>query len=117
VIARLLKVFVPSAAVTCTFFINFCDWIYRCGCRSLWAGAAAHCNVHDPGARHCPFCEHGAAVYIAVLSWILIPQLAVSVWPSRLDWPIRLALALLAFPVAGSIVAVALGWWDGYWAR
>ena len=38
--------FAISFAVTCLFFINVCDWMFDCGCHSLWAGADAMCNVH-----------------------------------------------------------------------
>ena len=105
-----------STAATFTFFINLCNWIYRCGCESLWAAAAAHCNVHNPAVRHCPFCAHGDTGYTLVLSLILIPQIALSWWPARWAWQIRLMLALLAFPAAELAVALAFGWVDGYWS-
>ena len=115
-IAGRLAIFAGAAAVTCTFFINLCNWIYRCGCESLWAGAAEHCNIHNETGRHCPFCSHGNAAYAGVLAWILIPQLIVSVWPLPWKWPMRLAVVLLVFPVACWLAAVVFGWLDGYWA-
>jgi hypothetical protein len=111
-----VAIFLPAAAVTCTFFINLCNWIYRCGCASLWAGADAHCNVHNATGRHCPFCAHGLAGYAAVLSLILIAQFVLSRWPPRWDWRLRSLLALLAFPAVISVAAAVLGWLDNYWA-
>ena len=105
-----------SIAVTCVFFINLCNLIYQCGCRSLWDGADRACNVHLAGVKHCPFCSYGAAGYAGVLALVLIPQLLVSWWPSRWDWRIRLMTALLVFPVMTAAVAVVLGIASGYWS-
>ena len=104
-----------AGGTTCLFFINFCNWVFRCGCQSLWAGADAHCNIHAAAGHHCPFCHHGAATSAVMLFLILIPQALLSWWPARWDWRIRLILALLVFPVAGGIAAGVLGWFDGYW--
>ena len=103
-----------SAAVTCVFFINFCNLIYHCGCQSLWAGADAHCNIHTPGVRHCPWCSSSvgqAVAYFAIIAF----QFAISFWPGRLHGGPRLALALIAFPVSGALVAAAFGIITGYW--
>jgi hypothetical protein len=110
--------FCAAALVTSVFFINFinfCNWIYRCGCRSLWAGADTHCNVHRAGVRGCPFCAHGTSGYAFVLALILIPQFIVSWWPRQMGWLARLILTLLVFPAMGLIAAVVLGWADAYW--
>ena len=45
------------AAVAGVFAYPLCASIFRCGCVTLWGGAADHCNVHLPGAFHCPWCE------------------------------------------------------------
>ena len=73
--------FAISFAVTSTFFINLCAFIFRCGCRSLWAGADASCNVHAAASRHCPWCSHGLEGYTLVMTLVCAPQLAVSVLP------------------------------------
>jgi hypothetical protein len=106
---------VIAVTITTVFFIDLCAVIYQCGCRSLWAGAADMCNIHIPGARHCPFCAHGAGWYRTVLGLVLIPQLVVCWWPTRWEWPSRLILTMLVFPVATVLLAVALGIADGYW--
>ena len=100
-------------AFTSIFFINFCNLIYGCGCASLWAGADAHCNIHT-GGRHCPFCSHGSIGYAAFFVAILTPQL-LAAFRMNGPWTLRLAAVLALFPLAGGIVALATGWYDGYW--
>ncbi|MBL8179471.1 MAG: hypothetical protein JNK48_32630 [Bryobacterales bacterium] len=102
-----------SVAFTCAFFINYCNLIYQCGCTFLWSGAAAHCNIHH-GPKHCPWCSIGDGAYL-VLLFLIVPQVVVSFWPRPWRWHMRLAAALLAFPIAGLIPAIALGIWQGYW--
>jgi hypothetical protein len=103
-----------AVAFTCVFFINFCDLVYGCGCTWLWAGAADHCNIHT-GPKHCPWCAIGEAGQFIVWLSIVIPQAVVSFWPSAWGWHLRLALALCAFPAFGSIAALVVGLWKGYW--
>jgi hypothetical protein len=109
-------IFITAAAVTSALFINFCDLVYRCGCESLWAGAAVHCNIHNPDSRHCPWCSIGNGGALAVWGTIVASQAAVTfAWP-RIGWPMRAILALLAFPVIGGILALLVGLAKGYWA-
>jgi len=98
------------------FAINLCGWIYSCGCNSLWAGGSEHCNIHTPGVKHCPWCASGLAGFPLVLASILGLQLAISFWPRQWSWPLRLALALVAFPLLGALAGVAFGLLSGYWA-
>ncbi|PYT14291.1 MAG: hypothetical protein DMG59_17730 [Acidobacteria bacterium] len=113
-LAARLSPFLISFAVTCTFYINLCAWIFKCGCRSLWAGADAACNIHALHGKHCPWCSHGQAGYAIVMVLLCAPQLAVSLWP-RWSWPVRIAAAVALFPAIGAVVALAFGWLDGYW--
>lgn len=108
--------FLAPPLVSYAFIINFCSLVYQCGCTSWWAGAAAHCNIHNASGRHCPWCIHGALVFNCVLALILIPQFVLAFWPSRLHWRGRLFAAFAAFPVVGFLAAVALGLIDGYWS-
>jgi len=110
-------VFLISGGITSLFIIDLCNAIYRCGCRSLWAGASRYCNIHMAGMKHCPWCTIGTSGFALILALILGPQLALSFWPSRWPFPARLAVATLAFPAAGALVAVVAGWLAGYWAR
>jgi len=101
--------------VTSLFFIDLCNFIYACGCASLWAGADAHCNVHQASASmHCPACSHGMLGYAAIFGAIVVPQSAVALFLKRGSWMLRLALVLLLFPVIGSAVMTAAGLVDHY---
>ena len=104
-----------AAGVTGTFFINFCDLVYQCGCESLWAGVAAHCNIHAAQPPHCPWCASQAAGNSS-FGVILGMQALAAFLPGSAGLGKRLALALAAFPVAGGVMALAWGWCTGYWA-
>jgi len=111
--ARLVP-FAVSFPVTCLFFINICDAIFGCGCRSLWAGADAMCNVHLSSGPHCPFCSRGVAGYAAIMTLVTAPQLAVSLW-GRWSTTARIIVCLLLFPAAMLAVGLAAGAYDRYW--
>ncbi|MCX6596771.1 MAG: hypothetical protein NTV70_10430 [Acidobacteria bacterium] len=95
------------------FIINLCDLVYRCGCRSWWAGAEAMCNIHQHGVRHCPFCSHGIALPAGVFAGVA----AVQLWLSFRPWPpvVRFGAAVAAFPLVGGASLLVLGLFDGYW--
>jgi hypothetical protein len=109
-----LAPFAISFTLTCLFFINVCDWIFDCGCRSLWAGADAMCNVHVAGVHHCPICSRGMVGYALVMAAVSAPQLAASVW-LPFDKVTRIVLCLLLFPTGMMAVGGLLGLYDGYW--
>jgi hypothetical protein len=44
-------------AVTSVFLYPLCHVVFRCGCETMWAGAAERCNVHAKTGEHCPWCE------------------------------------------------------------
>ena len=111
-----LWTFLISGALSSVFIINLCNAVYRCGCRSLWAGGSHHCNIHIAGVKHCPWCSIGAGGFALVLGVIVGSQLGLSIWPKRWHWPVRLAVTALAFPLVGTLVALAVGWFAGYWA-
>jgi hypothetical protein len=106
--------FLVSFAVTCTFFINFCSWIFQCGCRSLWAGSAMACNIHAAHGRHCPWCSHGYTGYAVVMALMTAPQLAVTFY-GRWNWPVRTMAAVAMFPISGLAIAWVFGLMDAYW--
>ena len=101
---------IATAGFACTslFFINLCNVIFACGCVSLWAGADAHCNIHDSAVRHCPVCSHGAIGYAMVFAAIAAPQLAAAFLLKRGSWILRLAIVLAMFPVVGALVMAAI---------
>jgi hypothetical protein len=106
-------VFATSAAITLIFFIDLCGWVYHCGCRSWWAGAATHCNIHSLGAKHCPWCEEKVMSALS-LGAILCAQAGLGWRPRRWNWRRRLAASLVVFPIVGSAAALLVGWLSGY---
>ena len=106
---------IALAGVACTglFFINLCNFVFACGCRSLWSGADAHCNIHQAAPPHCPVCSHGMTGYALTFAAIVAPQLAAAFLIKRGPWIFRLALVLALFPLAGAFVMAIIGWVDG----
>jgi hypothetical protein len=105
-------IFAASAIVTSVFFIDFCGAVFQCGCRPLWAGADAFCNIHHASGPHCPWCQHNPYIgYAAMIG----AQAAISFWPSPAGWGARLGVALAAFPVLGGVAALIYGLASGYW--
>jgi hypothetical protein len=109
-------IFVVAAAITSVWFINFCAAVFGCGCHSLWAGAAQHCNVHNDLPPHCPWCVQGGVYGLGAYIAMVLAQAAVVFWPGGLSLTIRALAAVLAFPVVGAFMAVLAGWYTGYWA-
>lgn len=101
---------------TAVFSINFCAWIFGCGCRSLWAGASATCNIHMQNAKHCPWCIYGGQGFRVAFVLILAAQAAIMLLPERIGLKYRFALAVAAFPVVGAAVAAIYGWISHYWS-
>ena len=108
------SLFLGAAGASAVFFIDYCHLLFDCGCVSLWAGGAAHCNVQTPGPPDCPFCAHGDLSFGSLLA-TLGAQGALLYWPGRLGTPVRGLLAFLAFPVLVGAVALASGLHLGYW--
>jgi hypothetical protein len=108
-------VFAVAAIVTSIFFIDFCALVYQCGCRSLWAGADAQCNIHHAGVRHCPWCAIGLAGSVGIWAVIVAAQAGVAFWERNVPLIARAVLALATFPVVGGLLALATGVAMGYW--
>jgi len=113
---RTAAICVVAFVVTSVLFINFCNLVYGCGCRSLWDGADAHCNIHNKHGKHCPWCSHGQTGYGVIFSAILFPQWGMAFATRRKSWLLQASSSLLLFPVMGGIVALVVGLMDGYWA-
>jgi len=105
-ILRKTVIFLIAASVGYVFFINVCDLLFQCGCQFLWAGAGQLCNVHMPGAAHCPFCSHGAwGLWLPkVAIWSV--QAAVVFPGGKLSDRTLLLLSLVSFPIVEALV----GW-------
>ena len=111
-------IFLIAATVTSVFFIHFCATVFQCGCQPLWGAADKLCNIHHAhahGGKGCPWCSFGYTGYAAVFGTMLAAQ-AACVFLPRWIWQVRLAAALLAFPLSGAILAFVLGTWTGYWS-
>jgi hypothetical protein len=65
---------VAAVALTAMTFHPLCNLLFRCGCAWFFAGAAAHCDIHDPAPPNCPPCASvaaGAAFAAAmVIGWL-----------------------------------------------
>ena len=112
--------FLLVLAVTGVFFVDWCALVFQCGCRSLWSGITTYCNIHATTGPHCPWCAHplaggGIAFAAAVVAqWASVYRTTTSsfIKPSFIK---RLALALVAFPLASGLVALVQRFvWD-YW--
>ncbi|MBK5290722.1 MAG: hypothetical protein JJE04_03375 [Acidobacteriia bacterium] len=110
-----LLIFLSTAAITSVFLIQFCNLVYDCGCEAIWAAGDAHCNIHNPTGKHCPWCVYGNAGYATVYGSMLLTQGVLSVFPRHWPWPARFAASLAGSPVSGGLLALVLGWSTGYW--
>lgn len=108
------SIFLLGLAVTSVFFVNWCDVVFQCGCRSLWNGIATHCNIHDATGPHCPWCEHPLAGGAVAFGAVVIAQWA-SVYRTKASTLGRLALALAAFPIVSGLVALVQRFVWSYW--
>lgn len=104
-----------ALVLSSVLFINLCNLVYQCGCKSLWDGADEHCNVHAKHGRHCPFCSHGNFGYGVIFSAILFPQFGVAYAARRRSPVQQLTATLVSFPMFFGIVAFVVGLMDGYW--
>ena len=80
-----------AVMLTSVFFIDFCNFVYQCGCTHLWAGADMHCNIHHTGTNHCPWCSTGVAGSYSIYAAIALPQVLLAFRPKR--WTARRRLA------------------------
>lgn len=106
---------VTACGITSVFFIDFCNLVYRCGCKSLWNGAAQACNIHLQEAHHCPWCSIGAAGAVAVWLSVISVQCFVALGWVGLPLILRVLLTFAAFPVTAGILALGMGVVLNYW--
>jgi hypothetical protein len=103
-----------AAVVTSVLFLDFCNLMFACGCRSWWAGADAACNIHHANVPHCPLCVIGLAGSFAVWLAIVGTQSFVALRAGG-GWFLRVLVTFAVFPIIGGMVGVALGIVQGYW--
>ncbi len=109
------KTFALAAAIVLSsvLFIDVCGLVFGCGCRSLWAGAALACNIHQAAGPHCPWCAHPAAGGAVAFAAVALVQASILWGPGRSRLPLRFALALLSFPAVALLVGTIQGFlWD-----
>jgi hypothetical protein len=94
--------------VTGLSFYPLCGAFFRCGCASLGAGAADHCNVHAREGPHCPWCDRPALGAVGLGVTLAGQAAAFSVSRRRGATPTAgLLAAILALPLA-ALLAGAL---------
>lgn len=110
-----IAIALAGCATSTIFFIDFCNLVYRCGCKSLWNGAAEACNIHSQGTHHCPWCSIGNSGALAVWLTVVGAQSFIAVRSQRLPMVPRVILTFAAFPVVGGVLAFAIGLSLNYW--
>jgi len=105
-----------AIAVSSLLLVDVCGLVFGCGCRSLWAGAAVACDIHNAFGPHCPWCAHPLAAGAVAFLAMAAVQALILLGPGRAGVKLRFALALLAFPLTAGLVGAAHGFlWD-YWS-
>ena len=103
-----------AIGVAWIFFIQYCDLLFDCGCRALWAGRADHCNIHAALPPHCPWCLDGGRLGHWSHASVLASQALLALWPGRFG-PGRVIAVFLAFPMTGAVAGALAGIATGYW--
>jgi hypothetical protein len=102
--------------LTAVFGMTLCDFVFDCGCQGWWAAGAAHCNIHTPGVKHCPWCAADTLGQVLICLGIGIPQVLFSFYPGRWNWKRRLPAATIAALAAVLGTAWVSGVVAGYWS-
>jgi hypothetical protein len=97
-----------TAISTMTFMAPLCGFMFKCGCVWNWAGAANHCNIHNPLPPHCPWCAHGNLGFILPAVGLTLGQFVSGLLALRLSG--RLALSALAAVLSILPVGFFLGY-------
>ena len=108
--------FLGAVALSSALYLNFCDWIYDCGCQAWWSGGVTECNIHDASTHDCPWCSHGFVGGYLPLALVLVGHAAGAFLRYPGGWLTRILVTLLAFPVIGGLTGLAYGLVDGYWS-
>ena len=110
-----VSVLLAGAAISTIGFIDLCNMVFGCGCRSLWDGAAQDCNIHLSVGRHCPWCENPSSAGGVAFAAVMLTQSVVSFWPMNLGLWVRLTIAIAALPIVGGTIGLLQGLLSGYW--
>ena len=107
-------VFGFAALLSGAFLIDFCGWIYGCGCQSVWKVGALYCNIHT-GPKHCPWCTHGGVGFAVTGILVFGTQAWIAFRAAGPSLLVRLGMCIAAFPLVGGLVAYLVGSAQGYW--
>jgi hypothetical protein len=77
-----------SIVISMVFFTPACGVLFRCGCKTLWGGAAQLCSINIGPPPPCPWCESTAlgllgavlAVVPLLLPWAVAAKRPMPVW-------------------------------------
>ncbi len=95
-----------SVVLSIVFLTPACGLLFRCGCKTLWAGAEKMCSINIGPPPPCPWCENlglgmmGSALAIlpVVIPWAAAGQRRLPVWtPFALILPGYLFAGLITF--------------------
>lgn len=95
--------------------MNVCAVLFSCGCRSWWTGAAAACNIHRAGVRHCPWCTLEPGLFWSLFAGFVAAQGIAVFALRRRAWWMQLGGAGAAYLASAAASALVLGIWSGYW--
>ncbi len=98
------------AILTFTFITPFCGLMFRCGCTSLWSGAADYCNVHQPGPPHCPWCVARNPFLILLPAVLVFAGQVFCMFIINRKWRPSFSLLFVVGFLAFLIFAVATGY-------
>ena len=97
--SRIIAVIV-TLVVGAWSFLPICDLHFDCGCVSLWAGAADHCDIHVPGPPDCPWCHHPWMGYAAMLIATMAGLGGIVLSRKSTRWLVPMIAGLLGFHAA-----------------
>lgn len=110
-----LAVWGACAAFAYATLLNVCQLLFSCGCRSWWTGAASHCNIHQAGMKHCPWCTLAPEYFWSLFAAFVVAQTA-AVWLARRrPWWQQAAYGLSTYLVTAALSALVLGFSQHYW--
>ena len=95
--------------------MNVCALLFQCGCRSWFTGAAAHCNIHQAGVKHCPWCTLDPSIFWSLFIGFILCELAAVLATRHRPWWWQLMAALGAYLLAATLSAAVLGVFQHYW--
>jgi hypothetical protein len=110
-----LIAWLAAAGVAYGTLMNVCALLFQCGCRSWWTGAATHCNIHQAGAKHCPWCTLDPNIFWGLFAGFVVCELAAVLFTRHRPWWQQFAAGVAAYLVAATLSAGVLGVFQHYW--